>query len=260
MPEALEIESYRSLAQHAVGATVARGFADAYAAKKLASPGTWARATRGLTLTGVTRRGKLLVIATDGVTLGVRFGMTGVLLLDEEAGLSGLFYGPHSYRAEWIRAGLEFTDGRRLLLHDPRRLARVEIDPDVSALGPDAITLTRRQFDSAMAARGDGPAVKARLLDQSRLAGMGNLLADEALFRAGVDPRTPVGTLSADQRDAVYASLKATVRRLGRRGGSHTGDHMTARVRGGLCPLDGAPMAVATIGGRTTYWCSHHQA
>lgn len=260
MPEALEIESYRSLAQRVVGATVARGFADAYAAKKLASPGTWARATRGLTLTGVTRHGKLLVIATDGVPLGVRFGMTGVLLLDEEAGLSGLFYGPHSYRAEWIRAGLEFTDGRRLLLHDPRRLARVEVDPDVSALGPDAIALTRRQFDAAMASRGEGPAVKARLLDQSRLAGVGNLLADEMLFRAGVDPRTPVGALTGEQRAALFRALKATMRGLGRRGGSHTGDHMSARVRGGLCPLDGAPMAVATIGGRTTYWCSHHQA
>jgi formamidopyrimidine-DNA glycosylase len=259
VPEALEIESYRSLAQRAVGATVARGFADSYAAKKLAAPGTWARATRGLTLTGATRRGKLLVLATDGVTLGVRFGMTGVLLLDEEAGLSGLFYGPHAYRAEWIRAGLEFTDGRRLLLHDPRRLARVEVDPDVDALGPDAIRLTRRQFDAALAARGDGPAVKARLLDQSRLAGVGNLLADEMLFRAGVDPRTPVGALGADQRDALYRALKATMRGLSRRGGSHTGDHMVARVRGGVCPLDGAAMAVATIGGRTTYWCSHHQ-
>ena len=259
MPEALEIESYRSLAQRAVGATVARGFSDAYAAKKLASPGTWARATRGLTLTGATRRGKLLVLATDGVSLGIRFGMTGVLLLDEEAGLSGLFYGPHAYRAEWIRAGLEFTDGRRLLLHDPRRLARVEIDPDVDALGPDAITLTRRQFDASLAARGDGPAVKARLLDQSRLAGVGNLLADEMLFRAGVDPRTAVGVLDAGQRDALYRAFKATMRGLSRRGGSHTGDHMPARVRGGLCPLDGAAMAVATIGGRTTYWCSHHQ-
>ena len=46
---------------------------------------------------------------------------------------------------------------------------------------------------------------------------------------------------------------------LGRRGGSHTGDHMEARFPGGLCPRDGAPMLSATIGGRTTYWCSHHQ-
>ena len=79
----------------------------------------------------------------NGVTLGVRFGMTGVLLIDGEAGIDGLFYGPHSFRSQWVRGGLEFDDGRRLILHDPRRLARFEIDPNLSALGPDALRLTR---------------------------------------------------------------------------------------------------------------------
>ena len=69
-----------------------------------------------------------------------------MLLVDSEAGIDGLFYGPHSYREEWIRAGLEFDDGRRLLLHDPRRLARVEIAPDLSELGPDALSLTNDEL------------------------------------------------------------------------------------------------------------------
>ena len=261
MPEALEIESYRRLADRVVGATIARAEADAYAAKRLSSPSAWARAARGRRVTGTRRRGKLLVLDTDGVALGVRFGMTGVLLLDGAAGIDGLFYGPHDYREEWIRATLTFTDGRRLLLHDPRRLARVLVDPNLDELGPDAIGLTRTQFDAALGAeRGDGPAVKARLLDQGRVAGVGNLLADEMLFRAGVDPRTPVGRLSAAHRSALFRAFGTTMRTLARRGGSHTGDHMAARFPGGLCPRDGAPMLVATIGGRTTYWCSRHQA
>ncbi len=260
MPEILEVESYRRLADRVVGATVVRGWADAYLAKKLATPATWARAVKGLTVAGTDRRGKLLLLQTDGPTLGIRFGMTGVLLLDTTAGIEGLFYGPHTFRSAWVRGGLEFADGRRLVVHDPRRLARVEVEPDLEGLGPDALTLTRRQLDAALRTeRGEGPAVKARLLDQARIAGVGNLLADEALFRAGIDPRTPIGRLDDARRAALHRALRATTRTLGRRGGSHLGDHMAARLRGGVCPLDGEDMDRATIGGRTTYWCPRHQ-
>jgi formamidopyrimidine-DNA glycosylase len=259
VPEILEVESYRQLADRVVGATITRGWADAYAAKKLTSVGAWARAVKGLTVTGTARRGKLMLLDTDGVRLGVRFGMTGVLLIDGDAGIDGLFYGPHDFRSDWVRGGLEFDDGRKLLLHDPRRLGRFEIAPDLSELGPDALTLTRKQFDEVVTTRGDGPAIKARLMDQSSVAGVGNLLADEMLFRAGIDPRTPTGLLSLEQRTALYKTFTQTMRTLQRRGGSHLGDHMEGRYPGAFCPRDGAPMLSATIGGRTTYWCSKHQ-
>jgi formamidopyrimidine-DNA glycosylase len=260
VPEILEVESYRQLAERAVGATITRGWADAYLAKKLTSPSAWARTVKNLTVTGTSRRGKLLLLETTGPTLGIRFGMTGILLLDGDAGVEGLFYGPHLYDAKWLRGGLEFADGRRLLVHDPRRLARVEIDPDLSELGPDALTLTRREFDSVVRVdRGEGPAIKARLLDQSRVAGVGNLLGDEMLYRAGIDPRTPTGTLSREERDRLFRAFRTTMNTLKRRGGSHLGDHMDARFPGGLCPKDGGTMLLATIGGRTTYWCSTHQ-
>lgn len=256
----LEVESYRQLADRLVGATIARGWSDAYAAKKLLSSAQWARTVKGLRITATDRRGKLMLIETDGVRLGMRFGMTGVLLLDTRAGIDGLFYGPHTFRAEWVRAGLELSDGRRLLLHDPRRLARVEIDPDLSELGPDALSLTKAQFANVVhIARGEGPAIKARLLDQSVVAGVGNLLGDEILFRAGIDPRTPTGRLSDEQRAALFTSFTQTMRTLRRRGGSHLGDHMPGRFPGGLCPRDGAAMRVNIIGGRTSYWCSLHQ-
>ena len=256
----LEVESYRRLAERVVGTTIVRGWSDAYAAKKLVTTTQWSRTVRGLTITGTGRRGKLMYLETDGVRLAMRFGMTGVLLIDSTTGIDGLFYGPHTYRAQWIRAGLELSDGRRLVLHDPRRLARVEIDPDLSSLGPDALALTKTQFRAVVdITRGEGPAIKARLLDQSVVAGVGNLLGDEILFRAGIDPRTPTARLSIDQRAALYASFTRTMKALGRRGGSHLGDHMPGRTPGGFCPLDGAPMRSAVIGGRTTYWCSSHQ-
>ena len=260
MPEILEVESYRQLADRVIGAQITRGWSDAYSAKKLANPATWSRAVKGLTIAGTSRRGKLLLLETSGISLGVRFGMTGVLLLDGDAGIEGLFYGPHDYRSAWVRGGLEFADGRRLVLHDPRRMGRFEIDPDLGGLGPDALRLSRRQFDNATnVLRGDGPAIKARLLDQSAIAGVGNLLADEMLFRAGIDPRTAVGRLSSEQRSRLFRAFGSTMQTLQRRGGSHTGDHMIARFPGALCPRDGAPMRIATIGGRTTYWCSAHQ-
>jgi len=260
VPEILEVESYRELAGRVVGSTIRRGWADAYAAKKLSSPSAWARAVKGLRVEGTSRRGKLLILETSGVTLGMRFGMTGVLLIDGDAGIDGLFYGPHSFKPEWIRGGLEFDDGRKLILHDPRRLGRFEIDPDLDSMGPDALSLTRRQFDEAVrVTRGEGPAIKARLLDQAVVAGVGNLLGDEMLFRAGIDPRTPTGSLSPQQRDNLYKAFRDTMRTLKRRGGSHLGDHMDARFPGATCPLDGAAMLIDTVGGRTTYWCSKHQ-
>jgi formamidopyrimidine-DNA glycosylase len=259
VPEILEVESYRQLADRVVGATIAKGFADPYAAKKLSSSGAWARAVKGLTITGTDRRGKLMLLETDGVRLGMRFGMTGVLLLDADAGIEGLFYGPHTFRADWIRAGLVFTDGRQLLLHDPRRLGRVEIDPDLDDLGPDALTLTKAQFERVMTVRGEGPALKAHLLNQAVVAGVGNLLGDEMCFRAGLDPRRNVGTLSAIEKAALFKAWRATMRELTRRGGSHTGNHMEGRTPGGVCPRDGGDMRSQTVGGRTTYWCATHQ-
>ncbi|MGH3732538.1 MAG: DNA-formamidopyrimidine glycosylase family protein [Acidimicrobiales bacterium] len=260
MPEILEVESYRLLAERVVGATIARGWADAYLGKKLTSPAAWNRVVRGLTVTETRRRGKMLMLETDGPTLGLRFGMTGVLLLDGAAGIEGLFYGPHLFDEKWLRGGLEFTDGRKLIVHDPRRMARVEVNPDLNQLGPDALTLTRRQFEDVVAVeRGEGPAIKARLLDQSHVAGVGNLLADEMLYRAGVDPRTRIGLLNADEKDRIFRAFRQTMNSLKRRGGSHLGDHMDARFPGGLCPKDGGAMLIGTVGGRTTYWCSLHQ-
>jgi formamidopyrimidine-DNA glycosylase len=101
--------------------------------------------------------------------------------------------------------------------------------------------------------------LKAWLLDQQRIAGVGNLLADEALWRAGLDPARPGRSLSPAEARRLHTHLRATITELSARGGSHLGDLQVARARGATCPRDGAPLLRRTIGGRTTYSCPRHQ-
>jgi formamidopyrimidine-DNA glycosylase len=158
---------------------------------------------------------------------------------------------------EWDRFALGFTDGGVLRMQDPRRLGGVLLDPDEEALGPDALSLTLTQLRSALA---DSAApLKARLMDQHRVAGLGNLLTDEILWRAGLDPNRPTRELDDGEVKRLHRQIRASLDRMWARGGSHTGDLQDARTRGGLCPKDGTPLLRRTIGGRTTYSCPLHQ-
>jgi len=160
--------------------------------------------------------------------------------------------------SRWDRFRLDFEDGGHLVLRDKRRLGRVRLEPDLGGVGPDAAELGRAGFRTRVG-RGVVP-VKARIMDQAVLAGVGNLLADEALWRARQDPRQAAGTLTEDQLDRLWRAIRAATRDAIRLGGVHTGRVVPHRVRGGSCPRCGAPMERATIGGRTTWWCSREQA
>jgi formamidopyrimidine-DNA glycosylase len=127
------------------------------------------------------------------------------------------------------------------------------IEPDFSHVGPDAAEVSRDVF-RARVGRGT-IAIKARLLDQGAIAGVGNLLADETLWRARLSPRRVAGELTIEELDHLRRQLRAATRDAIRDGGVHTGRFVRARGRGGTCPRDGAPLERAPIGGRTTYWC-----
>jgi len=221
-------------------------------------------ALAGRAFTHARRRGKLLLLdCSDGPTLGVRFGMTGGLVVDHQQALDRLRYGPGVFDEKWVRARVTFGDGGHLLLHDPRRFGSLELAPDEGRLGPDALGVSLRELEHALSiaprSRGSAAPLKARLMDQERVAGIGNLLADEILWRAGLDPgrRTP---LTSTEVKALHAVFRSTLRQLARRGGSHMGDLMEERRAGGHCPLEGAALRRAEVGGRTTYWCPVHQA
>lgn len=209
------------------------------------------------------RIGKLLLLDTsgDGPVLGLRFGMSGRLVVDGRAGVDQLLYSSGRELPAWDRFSVHFADGGAMVMADPRRLGGVSLDPDEGALGPDALGLKVGALRSALRTstrRGATP-LKARLLDQARLAGVGNLLADEVLWRAGLDPRRPADSLAVGEVRRLHRHLLATVHLLMERGGSHTGDLMAARRPGGCCPRDGAALERATVGGRTTWWCPVHQ-
>ncbi len=278
MPELPEVETARQLiADEALGRRiVAVDDADTFVCRPH-SPGQLAAALTGRTLTAAHRRGKTMWCETSGLdgsavpgpNLGVHLGMGGRIVVtgqdghaamkgDGEAGGGPRRRGAQPRKAAWDRFTLVFADGGRLMLFDKRRLGRIRLDPDIDALGPDAAEVAPAEFRALI---GKGTiAVKARLLDQSKIAGVGNLLADEALWRAKLPPAARVNTLRRAEVDRLYRALRAALESATRKGGVHTGDVIASRHPGGTCPRCGAEMRHGTVGGRSTWWCSLEQA
>jgi len=239
-----------------------------------AHPGELSDAVRGRLIERVERRGKYLVVALeDEVALVMHLRMTGNLLLVPAA--EDLPGRPH------LRARLTLSSGSRVLFCDPRRFGTgvVLLGEDalrdyfatrlgVEPLGPE---FTAEQL-RALAAGRRAP-VKAFLLSQERIAGVGNIYADEALFRAGIHPLRPVGTLRRPQlaalRDAVVASLEAGIdargatiddfRHADGARGSFQDRFLVHRREGEACPRCGRTIRKLRAAGRGTYVCERCQ-
>jgi formamidopyrimidine-DNA glycosylase len=272
VPELPEVESARSVIERAALGRVITDAddSDSYECRPHA-PGEIRAALLGRTLTVAHRQGKSMWCDTSGVgpatvagpTLGIHLGMSGKIVIADGRGheIDGGDYWergrkPGDYK--YSRFSLTFADGGSLLLVDPRRLGRVRLDPPVEALGPDAREITAAQFRSAVA-RGTAP-IKARLLDQDSIAGIGNLLADQILWLAKISPSCPVGALTRPDVDRLYRAVKRSIEAAVSGGGVHTLSVVPFRKAGALCPRDGAPMVRGTVGGRTTWWCEREQA
>lgn len=266
MPELPEVESARSVV---AGAALDRVItevddSDTYVCRPH-QPGEIRAALVGRRLTAAHRRGKSMWCDTSagGPTLGIHLGMSGKIVVADPDGreIDGGDYWegrrrPGDYR--WSRFALTFADGGRLLLVDPRRLGRVRLDPPVEALGPDAATITAAGFRSALT--GSIAPVKSRLMDQHRIAGIGNLLADEILWQAAVGPMRPVDELTEAETKRLLRATRQAIRSAVRQGGVHTLTIVAHRHAGGRCPRDGAPMVQGKVNGRTTWWCSKEQS
>jgi formamidopyrimidine-DNA glycosylase len=240
MPELPEAERAReALERHALGRVVADADdSDSYVCRPW-PPGGLREALVGHRVTGVDRVGKQLLVETDGPVLGLHLGMSGSLRFDDP-------------EPRFKRFALAFTDGGTMILRDPRRLGRVTLDPARGRLGPDALEVTLERFRD-LVGRSRAP-VKARLLNQQALAGVGNLLADEALWRAGIDPRRVGVDLDPDELARLRRAVRAAIRGALKAGG--TGRSPFARARAlGVCPRHGSELATTRIGGRTTRWC-----
>ena len=193
------------------------------------SPGELRDALPGRTLTAACRRGKTIWCETtgkdgsQGPDLGIHLSMGGRIVVTSPDGQAAECGGPRRRdaqprKAEWDRFALDFADGGSLVLFDKRRLGRVRLNPDVGALGPDAAEVTPAEFRNLITK--GSVAVKARLLDQSKIAGVGNLLADEILWKAKVSPAARTNSLQGNDADRLYRALKSAIQvryRQGRR-------------------------------------------
>jgi formamidopyrimidine-DNA glycosylase len=273
MPEMPEVETARRLiADLALGRRIVDvDDADTFVIRPHPA-GELRAALTGRTLTAAHRRGKTMWFETSGLggsadpgpDLGIHLGMSGRIVVTSPDGWVAEGGDPpgrdaQPRKAQWDRFTLEFADGGRLALFDKRRLGRILLNPDIDALGPDAATVTPAQF-RALISKGT-IAVKARLLDQSKIAGIGNLLADQILWQAKIRPDTPVNRLQRKDVDRIYRAMQSVLASaMAAGGGAHTGDVIAARRPGGSCPRCGAEMVHGTVGGRSTWWCSREQA
>jgi formamidopyrimidine-DNA glycosylase len=272
MPELPEVESAREVVERlALGRRIVDvDDSDPYVCRPH-RPGELRAALVGRRLTSVHRRGKSMWCETSGAgrsrtpgpVLGIHLGMSGRIVVGDARGnetdggdywARGRANGDHRF----ARFSLSFADRWYLMLVDPRRLGRVRLDPPTEKLGPDALTVTLDRFRALMA-RGSAP-VKARLLDQAALAGVGNLLADEALWQARINPARPVNKLSTVDVDRLHRAVRGAVGTAVGNGGVHNLAVVTVRAPGAACPRCGAPMTRSTVGGRTSWWCSREQS
>lgn len=258
MPELPEVEHFRRvLAEHASGRRIERTVTIDPEILRNAPARTLDRALRGHRFMEPERHGKWLLAWTSGPAVLIHFGMTGDLIPGE---------GPKG-RHRHDRVIFELDLGE-LRYRNMRKLGGLWLALDqqqvtgiLGPLGPDALGLGRRQFRELLARR-RGRA-KAALMDQTFIAGVGNLLADEALWRARVHPARRLEELAEPERGKLFDGLRTVVRTSVERFDD------VPRMRGWLTHVRGVPRAACprchtvlgrtVVGGRTTYFCPRCQ-
>jgi len=254
VPELPEVETYRRFfAEHAAGRMVRAVDVADPAIVRNAPPGALDRALRGRRFGEPRRHGKWLLCPVDGPVLLVHFGMTGDLV----------WSGAEPERHRHDRLVLVFDHGE-LRYRNMRKLGGVWLAHDeaelkdlIGDLGPDALDVAREEFLDRLSRRRGG--VKAALMDQRFVAGVGNLIVDEVLWQARIHPRRRMEDLDAASRARLFRTMKRVLRIA-----VDEFDYLESRtgwlnhVRGepdGRCPRCRTPLLRVTVAGRTTYLC-----
>jgi formamidopyrimidine-DNA glycosylase len=271
VPELPEVETIRrQLAPHLEGRTITAIEILDPRWTRPESPGAVEAELRGARVERLSRSGKYLVWSLSGDRyLLVHLRMTGALLFDP------LLEPAHT------RVRFELDAGPRLVYVDPRRFGTGHLIHGAAELaaylgervGVEPITPEFTTEHLRLLARGRRAPVKAFVLDQRMIAGVGNIYADEALFRAGIHPLRPAGRLTTAQlarlRDAIEAALSAGIeakgatiddfRHIDGARGSFQDRFLIHRREGEPCPTCGAPVRKIVVAGRGTYVCEHCQ-
>jgi len=251
-------------------------------------PAELENAVKGRTIEALGRRGKYLLLGLDGGrTLLMHLRMTGNLVLvegedklDPSEGMR-LYEGERSASERHLRARFALDDGRELWFTDPRRFGEAllldddELDAHLaSRLGIEPLSPQFTAVALGEMAAGRTVPLKSFLLDQKGVAGVGNIYADEALFRARLHPLSPAGSMKPEHlealRDSVVAALEAGIDRGGasiddyRDGRGEKGrmqDEFLVHTREGEpCPRGDGTIERIVVSGRSTYFCPACQA
>ena len=226
------------------------------------------RALAGRTIEEVERRGKYLVLRLDGGrSLAMHLRMTGNLLLDQ---------GSATPAPRHLRGGDPARRGGRLLFTDARRFGQaVVLDGDdlddyfAARLGVEPLSEALTAQELCRLAAGRRAPLKSFLLNQSRISGIGNIYADEALHRAALHPLSPAGSMKPEDCERLREGIVATLEAGLRSGGASVDDYLDARgERGAMqdeflvhtregepCPRCGAEIRRIVVAGRSTYFC-----
>ena len=214
------------------------------------------RALAGRQLCSALRHGKRLFLQIDsGLWLTLHLGMTGWPVFPEK--------GDEEPRYTRLRIG--FEGGAALALQDARIFGEVRLTESPQeflarrGIGPDALQMDREAFLASMSGR--KRKIKPALLDQSLIAGLGNLYADEALFQSGICPQARC--LKRERLETLYSAIQEVLR-TSLASNAHFEKLpdtylLPHRHLGGACPRDGAALQRKKIAGRTSYYCPMHQ-
>ncbi|MDP9019084.1 MAG: bifunctional DNA-formamidopyrimidine glycosylase/DNA-(apurinic or apyrimidinic site) lyase, partial [Candidatus Eremiobacteraeota bacterium] len=270
MPELPEVETIaRGLAATIVGRSIS---AVRVTLPKIATapPGTvFGKTLIGQTVTGVSRRGKYVVIhLTSGHALVTSLRMTGKLIVQAVQAMP-----PHPY----THVALDFSDGSRLCFSEMRQFGRMRLvgpgEPWDAALGLEPLSeaFTPNRFMGMLSGR--PTPVKVFLLDQRRVAGIGNIYACEALWEARIRPDKPAKALTKPAIRRLHLALVDVLERAIVMRGTSVDDYVDAEgLRGGFqnklsvygregepCPRCGRKIVRTVLAQRGTWWCRHCQ-
>ena len=259
MPELPDVEGYRHyIDTSAIGEVVS--------AVRFKNPGALLATPRkrleqalvGRRFVSTRRHGKWLFIELDtGRWLAFHFGMTGSFKF---------FYEPPD-ETGYDRMLMVFESGWRLAYDSVRKLGKIALAESVESfvqkkgLGPDALSISPEEFERIFSGRKG--AVKAALIDQGIIAGLGNIYSDEVLFHAGLHPAAKLKDMTPEQLKRLYHSMKAVLDRAVNwvvNSLAPPRDFLLVhRTAGEECPVCGGEVSMTRIAGRTAYYCPKRQ-
>ena len=286
MPELPEVETVRAALAPAIEGATIEAVRVARADLRIPFPEHFASRLENAVVRELTRRGKfLLAHLSTGESLIMHLGMTGRFTIGGSGrrGAGEFYYAAptnpaHDHvafdlRRRRKRVSLVFNDARRFGLMDLAPTASLHLSPHLEGMGPEPLGIEFTAARLATALEGKAAPIKAALLDQRVVAGLGNIYACEALFDAAISPKRKAGTVAGERARRLHAAILAVLRAGIAAGGSTLRDFAGADGRtgsfqerfsvydreGAPCPGCGRPVRRIVQSGRSTFYCGRCQ-